>query len=142
MSAKQNTALNHCLYFTCNTFSRLMTKMAEEEFRLTGLSPSHAFLLITVIENEGVSPKELSSKLEIAPSTVTRFLDYLQNKKLIVRETEGKTSKIYSTSKGQELQETIKHCWKNLYSHYIDKIGEVQSSKLVEQMNSAINKLT
>ncbi|MEE8416834.1 MAG: MarR family transcriptional regulator [Desulfobacterales bacterium] len=67
--------LHNCLYFTSNSLSRVITRMAEEEFRRTGLSPSHAFLMMLVNDNPGIGQKELCEQLHLAPSTVTRFID-------------------------------------------------------------------
>lgn len=67
--------LHNCLYFTSNSLSRVITRMAEEEFRRTGLSPSHAFLMMLVNDNPGIGQKELREQLHLAPSTVTRFID-------------------------------------------------------------------
>ena len=50
--------LHHCLYFTANRMSRIITHMAEEEFRVTGISPTYAFLLMIVNENDGISQKD------------------------------------------------------------------------------------
>lgn len=49
------------------------------------MSPSHAFLVIRVNEQPGLTQKELADLLKLAPSTVTRFLDDLERKGYIVR---------------------------------------------------------
>ena len=69
---KSNTILHNCLYFTANSLARVITRMAEEEFRATGLSPSHAFLVMLVNDKPGIGQKELCEQLYLAPSTVTR----------------------------------------------------------------------
>ena len=33
-----NESLSDCLYFSSNKLARVVTKMAEEEFKITGLS--------------------------------------------------------------------------------------------------------
>jgi DNA-binding MarR family transcriptional regulator len=106
--------LTGCLYFTANSLSRVMTRMANDQFRITGLSPSHAFLMMVLFEDPGIGPKELAKRLDLAPSTVTRFLDYLQNKDLIERISEGKVFKLYPTAKGRELKEPIGSAWEKI----------------------------
>ena len=64
----------NCLYYSANALSRLMTRMADEEFALAGVSSSYAFLLMTVNGQPGIQPKEISQKRQLTPSTVTRFL--------------------------------------------------------------------
>lgn len=97
-----------CLYFSANRLARIMNKMAEEEFAPIGLSPTYAFLFMTVHAHPGITQKELSEKLHIAPSTSTRFVKKLELKKLVVRENEGKLTRIYLTEDGVKIQEQIK----------------------------------
>ena len=36
--------LHDCLFFTTNRLSRAITKMAEEEFAMTGLTPMYGYV--------------------------------------------------------------------------------------------------
>ncbi len=135
--AKVQEYLQNCLYFSANSLSRLIARMAEEEFRVAGLSPSHAFLMMLVNENEGVGPKKLSEYLQLAPSTVTRFVDSLAGKGYLRRETEGKTARIFTTKEGKALQEAIADAWKRLYDRYSDILGEEEGKKLTEDIAEA-----
>jgi MarR family transcriptional regulator, organic hydroperoxide resistance regulator len=128
---------SHCLYFTVNTFSRFVTRMAEQEFKHTGLSPSYAFLMMLVIETPGIGQKELSEKLNLAPSTVTRFIDSLANRGFLYREVLGKSSKIYPLEKGIELEEVIGKCWKNFYIRYCEILGTDEANKLAGAIHNA-----
>lgn len=67
--------MKECLYFTANRLGRIITKMAEDEFAVSGLSPTYAFLLMAVYEREGISQKELCEILHLQPSTITRFIE-------------------------------------------------------------------
>jgi len=133
--------LHHCLYFTANSLSRVITRMAEEEFRITGLSPSHAFLMMLVNDQPGIGQKELCEHLHLAPSTVTRFVDGLVHRGLLVRETEGKVVKIYATAKGKDLQEPIAKAWKRLYMRYSDILGMEEGNELTRLIDEACEKL-
>ncbi len=135
------TILTGCLYFTANSLSRIVTRMADEQFRITGLSPSHAFLMMVLYESPGIGPKELAGKLDLAPSTVTRFLDYLQNKGFINRISEGKVFRLYSTAKGEELKESIGIAWKRLHDEYSSVLGAENSAALTKAINIAAEKL-
>lgn len=52
----------NCLYFSSNALARMMTKMADEEFKSSGVSTSYAFLLITVNENLAFSQWRFRSR--------------------------------------------------------------------------------
>lgn len=133
--------LNGCLYFSTNSLARLITKLADEEFRITGLSPAHAFVMIVVNEKPGIVPGEISNRLQIAPSTVTRFIDQLEKKELLKRKSEGKAVKIFPLQKGMDLQESIDSAWKGLHDRYTSILGDKYSDVLTQLINDAIKKL-
>ena len=111
---KDECLLSGCLYFSSNKFVRALTKLAEDEFKITGLSPTYAFAVNVVNRYGKISSTDLAQYLQMAPSTITRFVDKLVNKELVLRQIEGKNSFISSTTKGMELQPIIDIAWKNL----------------------------
>ena len=133
--------LNHCLYFTANSLARLITRMAEEEFSVTGISPSHAYLMMLVNQNPGITQNELAQKLALAPSTVTRFVDALAQGGYLARKVEGRESHLYATDRGLQLQDKIDAAWQALYQRYTAILGQEQSAKLAEMIDEATRKL-
>ncbi len=131
--------LDNCLYFTANKLSRVITKLAEEEFKKTGLTPNYAFVILTVKANPGISPSLIAEKLHIAPSTITRFVDKLILKNLVTREFKGKSSLINITDEGNDLLSTIEECWKNLYVKYSEILGYENGNELTKIVNEAAN---
>ncbi len=138
---KEKSLLHHCLYFTANTLSRTIARMAEEEFKTTGLSPSHAFLMMIVCDNPGIGQKALGQQLHLAPSTVTRFIDSLVYRGYLIRKNKGKTSAIYSTNKGKRLKKPINAAWKSLYHRYSMILGEKEGDRLTQLIDNASQKL-
>ena len=135
------TILHNCLFFTANSLARVITKMAEEEFRITGLSPSHAFLLMLVEEQPGIGMKSLSEKLQLAPSTVTRFVDNLVHRGLLVRESQGRETRLTLTPEGQELQNLILKAWKKLHNRYAKILGRKEGdefTRMVDEMSQQL----
>lgn len=133
--------LKECLYFTANRLSRIVTKMAEEEFAITGLSPTYAYLLMAVFDKEGISQKELGEILHLKPSTVTRFIEKLTAKDLIYNKVDGRLSLIYTTKKGKELEKTIYECWMNLRSHYAELLGVKEGDELTLRLDQVSDRL-
>lgn len=132
---------SNCLYFTSNKLNRIINRMAEEEFIKTGLSPSHAIALMLINNEAGLSQNEISKKLNIKPSTTSRFLDKLEIKELVTRKVKGKVSYLYPTENGMELEEEIEKCWKNLYNRYSKILGEKEGAELTASIYKAAEDL-
>lgn len=116
--------------------------MADEEFRRTGLSPSHAFLMMLATDTPGIGQKELGERLHLAPSTVTRFIDTLVHKGYLIRQSEGKTSSVFPTQEGQQLRETIDEAWQNLHRRYATVLGRKAGDELTAMIDRAAAKLS
>ena len=139
---ESKSILHCCLYFTANSLARVITRMAEEEFRKTGLSPSHAFLMMLVTDNPGIGQKELCEQLHLAPSTVTRFIDALAHRGYLTRKTEGKASKVYATEAGEDLRQPVEDAWKSLHLRYADVLGLEEGDNLTAMIDEAAGKLS
>lgn len=130
-----------CLYYSANALARIMTKLADEEFAVTGLTSSYAFLLMTVNEKPGIQPKEISHHMQLTPSTVTRLIEKMEYRGFLQRKHVGRTTEVYPTKQSEELHPKIKVAWRNLYKRYADLIGETKANKLIELINESNEKL-
>lgn len=133
--------LHTCLFFTTNRLSRAITKMAEEEFAHTGLTPMYGYLIRLVIGTPGISQKELSEKLYVTPSTLTRFIDKLEAKQLVERQVQGKTVLVYPTDKAAELLERILQASRNFRIRYEAIIGTEAAKILSEELEKTSEQL-
>jgi MarR family transcriptional regulator, organic hydroperoxide resistance regulator len=118
-----------------------MNKITEEEFRFTGLTPTYAFLLMTINEKQGITQKELGKIMHIAPSTTTRFIEKLLVKNLVYSEQRGRLSMIFSTDKGKALQKDIEKAWENLHKHYTNILGLEEGDDLTRHLYDVSEKL-
>ncbi|UUZ81983.1 MarR family transcriptional regulator [Paenibacillus sp. P26] len=133
--------LHECLFFTANRLSRAITKLAEEEFAPTGLSPMYGYIIRLVNGDPGISQKELAEKLSIAPSTLSRFIDKLEGRQLVERKVNGKTVLVYPTAKGKELEETIRTASKNMRRRYEALLGVEYADQLSKDLEVASEQL-
>jgi MarR family transcriptional regulator, organic hydroperoxide resistance regulator len=130
-----------CLYFVANALARKVEKLANESWKRVDLSPSHAYLLMLVIDNPGMQPGALSDQLHLTPSTITRLIEKLEQKKLAVRTTEGKLTNVHPTTKGKELLPALKQCLYDFYNNYCNILGKEESKVLVQNMLKVADKL-
>jgi DNA-binding MarR family transcriptional regulator len=141
MECKKSNPLECCLFFTANSLARVMTKMGEEEFAGVGMTPSYAFLLTLAVDSPGISQKELAEALNMAPSTVSRFVDALAKRGLVRKEGQGRNTYIHPTEKGEALRPQISAAWTSLYERYSRIIGKDKGDKLTRLTAEASHKL-
>ncbi|GLX67147.1 MarR family winged helix-turn-helix transcriptional regulator [Paenibacillus glycanilyticus] len=133
--------LHNCLYFTANRLSRAVTRMADEAFATTGLAPGYGYVIRLCVAKPGITQKELSEKLYITPSTLTRFIDKLEAKRLVERKVQGKTVLVYPTDKGRELEPTIRAASKQLLESYQAILGIEAATTLTQSLESTSEQL-
>jgi len=131
-----------CMYFVSNALARKIEKIAVDSWEKVNLSPSHAYLLMLAIEEPGIQPMSLSEELHLKPSTITRLIEKLEEKKLLVRTYEGKLTNVYPTPKAKELLPKLKQCVSDFYESYSSVLGKEESARLVQSMNRIADKLT
>ena len=133
---------HQCLYFASNALARKIEKLAQGIWSKVDLSPSHAYLLMLVIEEPGIQPTALAEHLQLQPSTITRLIEKLEEKKLLVRTTEGKITNVYPTPKGKDLSPKLKECVNEFYNSYSTILGKEESAKLVQGIGKFADKLS
>ena len=129
------------MYFSANALARKIEKLACDCWKKVNLSPSHAYLLMVVVEDPGVQPGTLADELQLTPSTITRLIEKLEERKLVVRTTEGKVTNVYPTPKAKELYPKLKECSNEFYETYSSVLGKNESAKLVGNINKLADKL-
>ncbi len=130
-----------CLYFSANVLARKIEKLAGTTWKKVDLSPSHAYLLMIVLDEPGVQPGTLSDELQLTPSTITRLIEKLEEKGLVLRTTTGKITNLYSTPKAKKLIPELKECVNQFQNEYTEILGKEESSRLVNNIHKLANKL-
>lgn len=138
---EQESPYCNCLYYSVNALSRQITRLAEEEFSLIGLSPSHGFILMAVNKNPGMLSGELAKTLQLTPSTITRLIEKLEHKNLIRREASGKFSLLFPTKKSVALDEQLKQAWTAINQRCKGILGDAESTHLTEEVLKANRKI-
>lgn len=135
--AHKDSKYCHCLYYSANALARVLTKMAEEEFAITGLAPSYAFLLMAVNDKPGIQPKEISEQMQLTASTVTRLIEKMEHRGFLERKPVGKFTKVFPTEKSRKLNNKIHTAWSSLYQRYSNLLGAELGKKLTTEAYKA-----
>lgn len=143
MSAMKSSESKYarCLYFTSNALARKVEKMAIESWKPAGLPPSHAYLLLMVLEEPGQQPGNISRHLQLTPSTVTRLIEKLEEKKLIIRSTEGKLTSVYPTAKAKQLMPKLTGCLEHFYAASSRLMEPGETATMLSRMHKLADKI-
>ena len=135
------TTLSTCLFFTANRLANVLRRIVNDVFAETEIATPHVYLLIVLNQYPGITISELSEKLDVAPSTCTRFVNALVKQGILQKKQEWKTVHLSITSFGKEKTEGIDACLKNLHERCKAVIGEEAYQQLSADMWRAANQL-
>ena len=135
------TTLRRCLFFTANRLSKVLRRIVNEEYADTGISAPHIYILIVVNQYPGITISELSEKMDIAPSTCTRFVNALVKQGMVKKEQEWKTVHVSLTDLGREKTKRIDACLMRLHERCAAVIGEEAYRRLAAAMWQAADQL-
>jgi len=139
--ADKNPQFDKCLYFTANALARVVSKIADQEFKRIGLSSAHAYVLMVVSQAPGIGHKDLAGRLRLAPSTVTRFVDSLVHQDLVEREGEGRCVSHSPTPAGTAKAKDVARVSETLMHRYTSVLGKQATRNLAGHMNRASEQL-
>lgn len=127
-----------CLYFNINALTRAINRIWDNAYAEFDLSPAHAYLLRLVLSDPGLTPKQISHELKLEKSTVTRFLDVLSKKGLILRKQsisgDAREQGIYPTKKSEKIATLLEEKGNQLYQTMISSIGKTELTTLVKEL--------
>lgn len=125
------------LFFSSSALNRQLNKMADDAFRELGLTSSYAFLLMLVNDQPGIQPMELSKKLQLTPSTITRLVEKMEYRGYLNRHSEGRATHIEITEKGVQIYPKLEQAWNSLKRKYTSILGERYTTVLAEMTHKA-----
>ena len=130
-----------CLYFNINALTRKINKIWDQAFSELGFSPAHAYLLRLVLDQPAISQKEIAEELKLEKSTVTRFIDNLEERGYLKRKKNGREQIIQPTATAKKLQQQLNMKGDDLYKQMTKFIGHSDLINLVDQLRDSSTKL-
>jgi DNA-binding MarR family transcriptional regulator len=129
------------LYYTTTAFSREISAIAEIAFADLGLTPSDAYLIMCVNEKPNIQPTEISEKILLAPSTITRMIEKLEKRNIVTRATEGKYTFVAPTAKGKDIYTSVIQTWDAVGATFAQKLGDSTVTSLIQFTTQAAGML-
>lgn len=119
---------------------RKVTKAYRDEITHYGLTHGQFFMLVAVMEEEGLLPSALAEKIAQDRATTTGLLDKLENDGWVERKTDKRdrrTLRIYLTPHARKHREAIMKLFEDTNKRFISRF----SQKEWAQMQSFLSRL-
>jgi len=129
-----------CLYFNSNALARTVSRIWTDAYSQFDLSPPHAFLLRVVLAKPGLLPRELADELNLSRSTITRFLDSLEQRDLLIRKPtaeDGRELQVYPTRTAKAMHKKLDSTGEDLTK----LMGKIMGKEEVSQTVAKLRKL-
>lgn len=112
------------MHSAANSFSREITRHFDSYFEEYDLATSYIELLLIVYDQIELSQNDLAEKMNLAPSTITRFIKKLLKMDLIQKKKEGRTAIIELSANGRSLAPKINKLYETAVSDLENMLGE------------------
>jgi len=96
------------MHSASNLFSREITRHFDSYFEEYELATSYVELLLILYEKDELPQNDLAVELNLAPSTITRFVKKLQKDDWVEKKKVGRSALISLSDKGRALSPTLK----------------------------------
>jgi DNA-binding MarR family transcriptional regulator len=126
-----------CLYFNSNALARTVTRIWTEAYKPFGLSPPHAFMLRVILAKPGLMPRQLARELSLSRSTVTRFLDSLEQRGYLLRKftaSDGREVQVHPSKKALAIHKKLDDTGKNLTKHMAEMTSRQELKQTVAKL--------
>lgn len=131
------------MYSAANTFSREISRHYDSFFEGKGLTTSYVELMIILLGTESISQKEIAEKMNMAPSTITRFIAKLQKLGYVKKKRDGKTMSLTLVDSKKKDVKELQVLYKKADTELLDILGEKfieTTGKLLEYGSNQIRK--
>ena len=135
-------SLSSHIYFSVNTTARQLSKLSDDHFKSYGLTSSYAFMVMAVHRTGTCKQKEICNRFNLAPSTVSRFVDKLIKKDLIERKQDGKEVVLVLTNQGDLLAQKLEDELIVLDAEIKKRLGDKYSHTLNRMLQHGKEMLT
>lgn len=110
--------------------------LEKKQIRLHGFTSSQCYILLEIYKHQTLSINEISEKMRLEISTITRIMNNLVRDELILRQRSGYDKRIVEailTEKGKEIAQQLQ---KSIANYYQDVIANLPRGHVREVMSA------
>lgn len=115
------------MHAAASSFSREVSSHFDSYFEEYDLATSYVELLLILYEGDELSQNDLADRLKLAPSTITRFVNKLVKKELVLKKKVGRTAVITLSGKGEDQLPILK----DRFDEAVSDLESILSDKYV-----------
>ena len=122
-----------CICFQLGTLSRKITQHYKNKIANYNLTHSQFFVLMAVIEHEGLQPSQLAEKSFIDRATVTGVIDRLERDGWVERQRDvpdRRSLRIYSSAKTKKHKEEFVAIFNSINGSYKNRFSDEEWEQL------------
>ena len=144
MSECNENTIGRLIYFTAQE----MSNFAEKVLKPYDLTLEQFHLLKNMVEDKGLTQRELGEIANKKPANMTRILDRLEKKGLMVRRhnpEDRRVAMVYLTGKGHELMAKVRGGFEDFSKRLILKTSEKDQEttrKVLQQISQNLQEMT
>lgn len=122
-----------CICFRLGKTVRKVTRAYREEITSYGLTHGQFFLIVALMEEDGLLPSELAKKTAQDRPTITGLLDRLEKDGWIERKPDSRdrrSLRIYLASRAQECKEPIMNLFEETNQLFLNRFSQEEWNQL------------
>lgn len=136
--------LNNYLCFSLRHCMKKIDRNLSERFEKYGISIPQSFILFCLLEENGITLKEIGNRTLIDSSSMTVLVDKLENEGLVERKLDSqdrRAIRVFITDSGKSIAKEVTDIAKDFNSKLYDLLGEGNQKEFVHGINNLINGL-
>ncbi|TVR15127.1 MAG: MarR family transcriptional regulator [Balneolaceae bacterium] len=115
---------NKAMHAITNSFSREISRHFDSYFEEYNLATSYIELILLVWKEGEISQKELAKRMNLAPSTITRFVQKLVKSGFVEKNKDGRIVSIKLTNNAKATAQKMHSSYKKAVQDLKEKLGE------------------
>lgn len=129
------------MHFTVNSFNRELSRLFDSYFEEEGLATSYVELMLVLYVESSLSQNQIAERMNLAPSTITRFIRKLEKLGLVEKKKDGRSVAINLTEKGTKKCPVLQNKYNKAVEELEDLLGEKYVSTVDQLLEHGVKQL-